>query len=80
MSVEVVRAFVRLRQILASNRQLAARVDDLERKMTQSNTSHPKVLGEPVYTQYLTRDLGCAIGGALDVGIVRVALGLVLFG
>jgi hypothetical protein len=48
--------------------------------MTQSNTSHPKVLGEPVYTQYLTRDLGCAIGGALDVGIVRVALGLVLFG
>ena len=33
MSVEVVRAFVRLRQILASNRQLAAKVDDLERKM-----------------------------------------------
>jgi len=42
MSVEVVRAFVRLRQILASNRQLAARVDDLERKMNQSNATHSK--------------------------------------
>jgi aromatic ring-opening dioxygenase LigB subunit len=45
MSVEVVRAFVRLRQILASNRQLAARVDDLERKMTQSNAAHSKNIG-----------------------------------
>ena len=45
MSVEVVRAFVRLRQILASNRQLAARVDDLERKMTQSNATHSKNIG-----------------------------------
>jgi hypothetical protein len=40
MSVEVVRAFIRLRQILASNRHLAARVDDLERKMNQSNATH----------------------------------------
>lgn len=38
MSVEVVRAFVRLRQILASNRQLAARVDVLEQK----NEAHSK--------------------------------------
>jgi hypothetical protein len=45
MSVEVVRAFVRLRQILASNRQLATRVDDLERKMTQSNAAHSKNIG-----------------------------------
>jgi hypothetical protein len=45
MSVEVVRAFVRLRQILASNRQLAARVDDLERKMNQSNAGHSKNIG-----------------------------------
>jgi hypothetical protein len=45
MSVEVVRAFVRLRQILASNRQLAARVDNLERKMTQSNAAHSKNIG-----------------------------------
>ena len=42
MSVEVVRAFIRLRQILASNRHLAARVDDLERKMNQSNATHSK--------------------------------------
>ena len=45
MSVEVVRAFVRLRQILAANRQLAARVDDLERKMNQSNAAHSKHIG-----------------------------------
>ena len=45
MSVEVVRAFIRLRQILASNRHLAARVDDLERKMTQSNATHSKNIG-----------------------------------
>ena len=42
MSVEVVRAFIRLRQILASNRHLATRVDDLERKMNQSNATHSK--------------------------------------
>jgi len=42
MSVEVVRAFIRLRQILASNRHLAARVDDLERKMNQSNANHSR--------------------------------------
>jgi phage regulator Rha-like protein len=42
MSVEVVRAFIRLRKILASNRHLAARVDDLERKMNQSNATHSK--------------------------------------
>ncbi len=32
MSVRVVRAFVRLREILASNRELAQRLDELERK------------------------------------------------
>ena len=40
MSVEVVRAFVRLRQILASNRQLAAKVEELENKLA----THDKVL------------------------------------
>jgi hypothetical protein len=40
MSVEVVRAFVRLRQILASNRQLAAKVEELELKLA----THDKVL------------------------------------
>jgi hypothetical protein len=40
MSVEVVRAFMRLRQILASNRQLASKVEELERKLD----THAKVL------------------------------------
>jgi cell division septum initiation protein DivIVA len=33
MSVRVVRAFVRLREMLASNRELAQRLDELERKL-----------------------------------------------
>jgi hypothetical protein len=33
MSVQVVRAFVRLREMLASNRELAQRLDELERKL-----------------------------------------------
>jgi hypothetical protein len=32
VNIEIMRAFVRLRQILASNRELAKRLDDLERK------------------------------------------------
>ena len=33
MSVHVVRAFVRLRELIASNRELAARLDQLEKKL-----------------------------------------------
>jgi uncharacterized membrane protein len=33
MSVFVVRAFVRLREMLASNQQLAGKIDELERKL-----------------------------------------------
>jgi phage regulator Rha-like protein len=40
VSVDVVRAFVRLRQILASNRQLAAKVEELERRLA----AHDKTL------------------------------------
>ena len=49
MSVEVVRAFVRLRQILASNRQLAVRVEEIERRLA----THDKTLrgqGENIKT------------------------------
>ena len=33
MSVFVVRAFVRLREVLATNRRLASKVDELEKRM-----------------------------------------------
>ncbi|HUM06040.1 MAG TPA: hypothetical protein VLT90_11315 [Terriglobales bacterium] len=33
MSVHVVRAFVRLREMLRSNRELAARIDELEQRL-----------------------------------------------
>ena len=42
MSILVVRAFVRFRRILATNRQLAAQVDELERKMDQKFATHDK--------------------------------------
>lgn len=32
VNIEIMRAFVRLRQILASNKELAKRLDDLEKK------------------------------------------------
>ena len=38
MSVEVVRAFVRLRGFLASHHQLAAKLDELERKISTHDT------------------------------------------
>jgi aromatic ring-opening dioxygenase LigB subunit len=41
LSIFVVRAFVRLRQILASNRQLAAKLNELERKIA----AHDKSIG-----------------------------------
>jgi phage regulator Rha-like protein len=39
MSVFVVRAFVRLREMLANNRELAAKVDELERRLDTNDTS-----------------------------------------
>ena len=44
MSVFVVRAFVRMREVLTSNRQLAARWDELEKRVT----GHDQVLAELV--------------------------------
>lgn len=38
MSIQVVRAFVRLRHLLASNHQLAAKLDELERKIATHDT------------------------------------------
>ena len=42
MSILVVRAFVRFRRILATNRPLAAKVDELERKMDLKFAAYDK--------------------------------------
>lgn len=42
VSVDVVRAFVRLRSVLAAHRELADKLDALERKMGQKLASHDK--------------------------------------
>jgi ORF6N domain-containing protein len=39
MSVFIVRAFVRLRRMLATNRQLATKIDELERKLETHDTA-----------------------------------------
>jgi hypothetical protein len=47
MSILVVRAFVRLRQILATNRQLAATLNELERRIA-AHDKHIVVLFQAV--------------------------------
>ena len=44
MSVFVVRAFVRLRQMLTSNRQLASKIDELERRLETHDTAIQEIL------------------------------------
>jgi len=44
VSIEVVRVFVRLRQVLAANADLASRLDDLERKVGARFAEHEKQL------------------------------------
>ena len=44
MSVFVVRAFVKLREVLASTDELAKKLDDLERKLTSRQNVHEKAI------------------------------------
>ena len=44
MSVYVVRAFVKLREVLASNSELAEKLDELERKLTGRLDVHEKAI------------------------------------
>lgn len=44
MSVYVVRAFVRLRELLASNAEMARRLDELEARLTQKLDSHDQAI------------------------------------
>ena len=46
MSVYVVRAFVKLREVLASSDELAKKLDDLERKLTGQLDTHEKAIIE----------------------------------
>jgi len=46
MSVYIVRAFVKLREVLASSDELAKKLDDLERKLTGRLDTHEKAIIE----------------------------------
>ena len=50
MSVYVVRAFVKLREVLASTTELAKKLDDLERKLTSRQNIHEKAIVQ-LFTQ-----------------------------
>lgn len=50
MSVYVVRAFVKLREVLASTEELAKKLDDLERKLTSRQNIHEKAIVQ-LFTQ-----------------------------
>jgi phage regulator Rha-like protein len=50
MSVYVVRAFVKLREVLASTEELAKKLDDLERKLTSRQNVHEKAIVQ-LFTQ-----------------------------
>jgi CHASE3 domain sensor protein len=50
MSIHVVRAFVQLRELLSSNKELAKRLDQLEARIEKKLTFHdpqPRILQRP---------------------------------
>ncbi|MBK6974759.1 MAG: ORF6N domain-containing protein [Sterolibacteriaceae bacterium] len=50
MSVYVVRAFVRLRELIASNTELAQRLDELERRVEQKLHTHDQAIADLINT------------------------------
>lgn len=50
MSIYVVRAFVQLRDLLASNKELANRLDELENRLTRSLAGHDQAIAEIIQT------------------------------
>lgn len=50
MSVYIVRAFVQLRELLTSNKQLAKRLDELEERVTRKLSTHDQAITEIIKT------------------------------
>jgi phage regulator Rha-like protein len=68
MSVYVVRAFVRLRELLASNKELTRRLDELEAKLTHKLESHDQaIVGILKALRELTAVEPRAIGFTADI-------------
>jgi hypothetical protein len=69
MSVHVVRAFVRLRELLASNKDLARRLDELETRVAQKLETHDQaIVGILKTLRELTSVEVRAIGFTADIG------------
>jgi phage regulator Rha-like protein len=68
MSVYVVRAFVRLRELMASNKDLTRRLDELEAKLTQKLETHDQaIVGILKALRELTSVATRAIGFTADI-------------
>lgn len=50
MSVYIVRAFVQLRELLTTNKELAKRLDELETRITRKLTTHDQAITEIIKT------------------------------
>jgi hypothetical protein len=50
MGIYVVRAFVQLRELLTSNKELAKRLDDLEKRIARKLATHDQALAEIIKT------------------------------
>jgi hypothetical protein len=44
VNIEIMRVFVRLRELLATNKELAARLDELERRVSRKLSSHDQAI------------------------------------
>jgi DnaJ-domain-containing protein 1 len=44
VSIEIMRAFVRLRELIASNKELAAKLDQLEKKLTTHDDAIAEIM------------------------------------
>ena len=68
MSVFVVRAFVRLREMLATNRRLAGKIDELENRLDTHDSSIANLFAVIKSLMILKRQRGPRIGFELPVG------------
>lgn len=78
-SVRVVRAFVRLREMLSSNRELAAKFSELEHRLDGHDTSIQQLFGairkllEPPPSEPERREIGFRVKGRTSLAVGRTS-------
>jgi hypothetical protein len=72
MSVFVVRAFVRLREMLATNRRLAGKIDELENRLDTSDSLILDIIGAIKEMMTPQKSSGARIGFQLPSGSIKI--------